>query len=581
VATIFERGVEKGEIMPDATEEDRPTGRRWRPAILAVLFVVVVSAIWFASSRVPRPLAREAAAWTLLSIRVVHELAWLFAPAGIVVLGWRVVRGRRLGIRRPKSARWLLACGSILLGLATLELTASVYRAKAHRILTDPVVVPDPQAEPAMPGDLYLVVLGESSARGVPYWMWLSVGRIVERELRLVFPGRRVLVEVLAEDGATLEQALGKLSSLKYMPAAVIVYAGHNEVSGRFPLGRAVPHYADEVTLIDHLSAWVRRVSPLDQMLQEGLDTQGRDGPPRVEQRRLVDVPVCTPEESARLRHDFQARLEALVLGCGRAGVLPILVIPPGNDGGFEPNRSVLAASTGRADRQSLEREFAAIRAAEGVDASRCREAYRSILTKYPEFAEAHFRLARLLERSGAFDEANRHYILARDLDGLPIRCLTADEDAYRAAATRGDCVLVDGPAVLRRDTKHGILDGRVLHDAQHPTLIGYVALARDLLGQLQSRGAFGWPRGTPAPTLDPAACASQFGMDRREWEFVCHYSEVMYGTSSLLRYEGSERRAAELRYKIAAKRLLDGDSPEALGLFDDGVISGISPAIR
>ena len=68
--------------------------------------------------------------------------------------------------------------------------------------------------------------------------------------------------------------------------------------------------------------------------------------------------------------------------------------------------------------------------------------------------------------------------------------------------------------------------------------------------------------------------------MDRREWEFVCHYSEVMYGTSCLLRYEGSERRSAELRYKIAAKRLLDGEPPEALGLFDEGVISGVSPAI-
>jgi hypothetical protein len=314
--------------MSSATEKGRPKGRRRWSIVLAVLAVAVVAAAWFASSRAPRPVARDVAIWTLRSIRVAHELAWLFATVGVVVLGWRVVQGRRAGLRRPRSARGLLACGSILLGLAGLELAASAYQARAHRIVAGPGIVPDSRGKSARPDDLYLVVLGESSAMGEPYAVWFSVGRIVEWQLRLIFPGRRIRVDVLAENGATLERAIRKLDALPRRPDAVIVYAGHNEISGRFPLGRAVPHYADEVTPLDRLAGRIWRVSPLDRMLQEGLDDQGKDAPP-LGQRRLIDVPAFSAEEFSRLRRDFRSRLEALVDGCGRSGILPILIIPP------------------------------------------------------------------------------------------------------------------------------------------------------------------------------------------------------------------------------------------------------------
>ena len=48
--------------------------------------------------------------------------------------------------------------------------------------------------------------------------------------------------------------------------------------------------------------------------------------------------------------------------------------------------------------------------------------AYRKILAVQPVHAQTHHRLARLLESEGSFAQADRHYILARDLDGLPMR---------------------------------------------------------------------------------------------------------------------------------------------------------------
>ena len=73
-------------------------------------------------------------------------------------------------------------------------------------------------------------------------------------------------------------------------------------------------------------------------------------------------------------------------------------------------------------------------------------------------------------------------------------------EVAYQAVARRHtqSVVLVDGPAVLRTKSRHGILDADLFHDNVHPTLIGHVALAEAVLGGLKARAAFGWPVSTP-----------------------------------------------------------------------------------
>ena len=47
---------------------------------------------------------------------------------------------------------------------------------------------------------------------------------------------------------------------------------------------------------------------------------------------------------------------------------------------------------------------------------------YRELLSRYAEFAELHYRLARMLERKEEWKDAYDHYIAARDRDGYPMR---------------------------------------------------------------------------------------------------------------------------------------------------------------
>ena len=167
---------------------------------------------------------------------------------------------------------------------------------------------------------------------------------------------------------------------------------------------------------------------------------------------------------------------------------------------------------------------------------------------------QTHHRLARLLESAGSFAEADRHYVLARDHDGLPMRCSTRLENAYRAVARRHDrsVVLVDGPAILKARSRYGILDYDLFHDNVHPTLKGHVALAEAVLAGLKDRAAFGWPASTRAVALEPLRVAAEFEIDATAWASVCGHTAAHHGRLAFLTSDSAERIEWRDRYSRA-----------------------------
>jgi hypothetical protein len=311
-------------------------------------------------------------------------------------------------------------------------------------------------------------------------------------------------------------------------------------------------------------------------MIQEAIELNGLGEPPPPEAtRQLVDVPACTPEEYAFRLADYRRRLEAIVDHYDRMGAVVVLLIPPGNDSGFEPNRSFLPPQTARADREAFTRRLLAARAAEGSDPTRAMAEYRRIVAEQPGFAEAHFRLARLLERSGAARDAGLHYLAARDLDGLLMRCPGDFQAACREVAARYPrAILVDGQAVLAAASPGGILGDRLFLDAMHPSVPGHVLLARGILAALAARRAFGWPEGKPVPQVDPADCAAHFGVGTEAWKAACEWGARFYDLTATIRYDPSERLDWIARYRRAAGAIAEGRDPDDVGLPGVGVRS-------
>lgn len=534
-----------------------------------------------------RPVKRWLIELLLQGIVIAYAIMLVLAVPGLIAASWRLLRARRLGLPRPGWARLALLCGTCLFGVVLLEAAAAFRQAWAHRLPALPdrfgvsarqtghpasakfsgsPALPDHFAATAVPEELRVCIIGESSAQGFPFCPRLSIGQIVAWQLQAALPQRKVKLDLLARGGAHLEEMHHKFARLEHCPDILIIYCGQNEFQARYPWSRTMqPPTAPDAPargLADRLARW----SPLCRFLGELISRNRLDAPPPRIGRPLIDWPMCTAEEWAAILGDFRQRLDAIVTSCERLGTLPILVIPPSNEGGFEPSRTVLPESVSLAERQALTTAFQAARSAESADPARAQAQYRELVARYPTFAEAHFRLGRLLERAGSYAEALQHYQAALNSDGMPLRFPAPFQQVYRDVAARHGVPLIDGPAVLRSISPHGILDDTLFHDAHHPTLRGHVALAQEVLRALHRHGACGW-RGGPEPQLDPAQCAAHFQLDHTNWFIVCERSSEFYRYASITRYDPTERLAKARRYAQAAQQIRGGLPAEQTGI--------------
>jgi hypothetical protein len=105
-----------------------------------------------------------------------------------------------------------------------------------------------------------------------------------------------------------------------------------------------------------------------------------------------------------------------------------------------------------------------------------------------------------------------------------------------------------------------------------HPSLRGQIALAQAVLHVLQARQAFGWPPQRPAPVIDPARCASHFGLVPAAWREICLWGIMFYDKAAPMTYDSTERAQRRAAFVAAADRIEAGDPPESVGLANIGV---------
>jgi lysophospholipase L1-like esterase len=563
--------------MPNRSWEWRRVVRLVRLALaLAVAIIAVLVVPAWVHALLPYNFNRRPAETLLLGTEIFFGAAFAAGSIGTVSFGALLAWARRRRKRCPIVACGLLFCCACFIGLGIAEAIAKAWDAP-------PRSVPAPAArDPELPrefaengdGEGTLVVLGESSAAGVPFEKRLSVGKIVAWQLGEVIPAHRFRASVLAMPGDTLEGQYRQLSELRRRPDVVIVYCGHNEFFIRVPFSRRVEHYHDhQPNLLERADQLVGRISALYALIQNAHDKLGIElPPPPTINPSLIDVPIFTPAEFANSLADFRRRLDRIASFCERVGALLILVVPPGNDADFEPMRSYLPVTTSPAERDAFARDFLAARALESSDPRPALSAYQTLLARQPRFAEAHYRLARLLEGTGEWDKAYEHYVAARDLDGMPVRCLSAFQQAYREVAAQHKCALVDGQRLFHAIGPHGLLNDTLFNDMMHPSLRGHIALATAILDALRKRGALGWSPTVPTPTIDAARCAAHFGLSSADWKTVCRTSKEIYGLAAFLRYDKHQCHAKEQAYERAMRRIAAGEPPETVGLPNVGV---------
>jgi tetratricopeptide (TPR) repeat protein len=565
-----------------ASQSSRP-GRLLRLIFVALVSSAVLVAVLIASQWIgvfiTRSIVRRATIAFLVGLEIAYVVSLVGFLAGTASCGallWWAPRNRT---KWQPPARGLLLCVSCLMAIGLVELTVGVRRSSSARADSAPDAerdLPDRFSEPARAGELTLAVLGESSASGFPFERRLSIGKILGWQLERAIPGQKVNVDVIAKPADTLKGQYGKLAGITRRPDVLIVYCGHNEFLDGVPWERKVIHYHDDrPPLLRRIDELAGRVSPVCSLIRETADRfRAAVEPARDRHNPLVDSPAYTHGEYVTRLGNFRRRMEAIAGFCDRIGTLAVFVVPPANDAGCEPNRSFLPAETPRAAREAFAREFLGARDMEKSNPATAVLLYQSLLESQPEFAETHFRLGRLLERAGAWDEAYEHFIKARDFDGLPNRCMTDFQNVCREVAARHDCVLVDGQALFHAIAPHGLLNDYLFQDGMHPSLRGHVALAQGVLDALLARRAWRWSSGTRAPRINIAECADHFGLSAEDWRVVADSSCASQYFGGLLRYDPGGRQAKTRVWEEAIKRLAAGEAPESIGLPNLGVPS-------
>ncbi len=570
---------------------------RWTIGLFPVVLLGLI-AVFCIQSYVPTWVYWNAGLLFLIMLEIAYGVSLSLAVLGALLFGALVVRGRRLGRSGPWSTLGLQLCGSVLLAAVVVEAACAPLRIREPGASPSPIDTPPikflttseppirtpvadvrlPTAfeDPAGDRDIDLVVLGDSSAEGVPFSRWsLCLANILAWKLQEAIPGRTIRQNSLAASGDTLKAQHVRLASVTRRPEILIVYSGNAEFCDGATDAPGIPRYVEQRAPrpFDALVARIERSSPVYKLLREGKEICRKAIPPKEgSTRSLVDEPIFTENETSTLLDDFRRRLETIVSYAEGLGAIPILIAPAGNDAGFEPNRSFLPANMPRAEREAFAHTFVEATRIESSDPDRAMGRFRALLARQPSFAEAHYRLAKLLEKKGEWAEAYRHYIAARDCDGLPVRCLTAFQQVYREVAARHDCILIDMQSYFRAIGKHGLLDDDLFQDAAHPSLRGNIALAQAVLQALYARRAFGWPKDAAVPFIDPSECADRFNLNAAAWKVVCFWEVTFEDRGIRWRYDPALHVERQVLYAQASDRIKAGAAPESLGLVNIGV---------
>jgi tetratricopeptide (TPR) repeat protein len=367
------------------------------------------------------------------------------------------------------------------------------------------------------PNTVRVFVLGESAAQGMPE-PGLGFAAQLRAQLRARFPGRALEVfnlGITAINSHVVYQAARQVVSFE--PDLLVVYMGNNEVVGPYGPGCAYMSANPPLWLI-RASARLRgtRMGQLATALLSPL-SPARAGASEwkgMETFSQASVTADDPRLEAVYRN-FSANLQDIVDVARRAGIRTVLATVVANLKDSAPfistNRPGMTAAEAKSWHESYD---AGIVAWDLGDPESALYDFTAALRIDPQYAEAHFRVARLDEAMGQGVAARREYLDALHWDALRFRPDERINEIVRKVAQGAgqDVILVDTAKAMGSDPDSpGPLSGHeILFDHVHFNWAGNFQVA-GLLADGCAEGLLGRDAHT-AGGLDAKGCAEALG---------------------------------------------------------------------
>jgi tetratricopeptide (TPR) repeat protein len=357
-----------------------------------------------------------------------------------------------------------------------------------------PEIVADDFGVRKSQNSLRIFVLGESTPAGFPYQFNLTPSHLLQKQLELIFPGRKIEVinaSLTATNSYTVLDFIGEL--VDYKPDVIVVYSGQNEFYGALGVGSTISLGHERWLIRTYQKLRSFRTFVLLENAVTGLlrwidGNNGAPLPGTLMQQMTKEKAIPYQGNLYRDATDaFERNLRAAIEIARESHIPIILSTLVTNERSLPPFVSMHQESLSDAQKAEVSSLLeAASKNSTGNDSAS--DEYRKSISIDSMWAMAYFRLAECYDAMGKFDSAKTAYGKARDLDGLRFRAPSEYNQIIRSLAKPPTVIAADVESTFRAQSPNGILGKELLWEHVHPRLEGYILLSRtwcQALGQL------------------------------------------------------------------------------------------------
>ncbi len=425
---------------------------------------------------------------------------------------------------------------------------------------------------------LRIFVLGESTTIGYPYFHNGSFHRWLQYRLMRSMPDKNFEIINLSLTAVNSYTVLGFAKEIvNYQPDAVLIYSGHNEYYGALGVGST--DKAGGSPFIVHAMLKLR-ASKVVQLLSNTYEKiagsfKGKDAPTRKTRMEFMVANQQIPFGSALYRkglEQFEVNMNATLDVLNGHNIPVFISTLASNEKDMKPFISIAPDSLRF---PAFQKNFTqGVSAIENKDSAAASKLFMQAETVFPDHAACNFYLGRLAYSQHCFDEAERYFKKALDLDALRFRAPQKINEIIRQLPARhANTFLVDADDSFKKASPGGITGNELILEHVHPNLNGYALLSdafyetmkkeRFINVQPQNEMSFGrlqhW---MPLSQMDSLTGEYRIEHLKRSWPFKG--TEVLNSTATgdSLPVKTFEERLA---YEVAGNTLSWADANEKL----------------